>query len=296
MRFGKRQFSRWCIFSFAMLAVVSAQAQEKKKIEKITYDDHVRPILQQKCFSCHNPDKKSGDLDLTNYINLMQGGGSGEVVEPGDAGASYLYLLITHESEPYMPPESPKMADKTLEVVRKWIDGGALENKGSKANIKKKPKVNLAMAVSDAARPKTPPMPAKMSLEPWTQTAKTTAVSAIATNPWSKLAAIGSLKQILLYRTDTAEFLGALEFPEGIPQVLKFSRNGQLLLAGGGRGGASGRVVVWDVKTTERIITVGEELDACVGRRHQLRPLHGCPGWTSKSRPHLFDRERTAHA
>ena len=47
-----------------------------------------------------------------------------------------------------------------------------------------------------------------------------------------------------------------------MPHVLKFSRNGSLLLAGGGRGGKSGRVVVWSVTTGERVIEVGDETDA----------------------------------
>ena len=46
--------------------------------------------------------------------------------------------------------------------------------------------------------------------------------------------------------------MGILPFPEGVPYVLKFSRNGSLLLAGGGRGAYQGKVVVFDVKTGER--------------------------------------------
>ena len=37
----------------------------------------------------------------------MQGGGSGEVVEPGDPDGSSLWLLVTHKDEPNMPPNRP---------------------------------------------------------------------------------------------------------------------------------------------------------------------------------------------
>ncbi len=83
----------------------------------------------------------------------------------------------------------------------------------------------------------------------------------VATSPWAPLAAVGGQKQVLLYNTQTLELVGVLPFPEGTPRVLKFSRNGSLLLCGGGIGGASGRVVVWDVRTGGRIIEVGSELD-----------------------------------
>ena len=251
-----------CLFGFATGGGNVAVAQPKKKPPKITYDDHVKPILRQKCFSCHNPDKKSADLDVTNYTNLMQGGASGTVIEPGDSGSSYLYALVSHAEEPYMPPDSPKLPDEMVETIRKWIDGGVLENKGSKALASKKKKFNLALMTAPTERPAVSPMPARLSLEPLTRTSANTAVSALATSPWSPLAAVAGQKQIFLYDTKELQLVGVLPFPEGIPEVLKFSRNGQLLLAGGGRGGATGKVVVWDITTGERVIEVGDELDA----------------------------------
>ena len=251
-----------CLFGLATGGGDVAVAQPKKKPPKITYDDHVKPILRQKCFSCHNPDKKSADLDVTNYTNLMQGGASGTVIEPGDSGSSYLYGLVSHAEEPYMPPDSPKLPDEMVETIRKWIDGGVLENKGSKALASKKKKFNLALMTAPTERPAVSPMPARLSLEPLTRTTANTAVSALATSPWSPLAAVAGQKQIFLYDTKELQLVGVLPFPEGIPQVLKFSRNGQLLLAGGGRGGATGKVVVWDITTGERVIEVGDELDA----------------------------------
>lgn len=252
---------RITFFGIGLLLASTSWAQEKMP-PKITYEDDVKPILRQKCFSCHNPDKKSGDLDLTNYTSLMQGGGSGAVIEAGDSAASYLYMLVTHQSEPYMPPESPKLPDDMVETFRKWIDGGVLETKDSTAKASKKKTFDFALKTVPTERPAIAPLPPRLSLEPVTHTATTTAISAMATNPWSPIAAVAGQKQVLLYNTQTLQLVGALPFPEGFPDVLKFSRNGSLLLAGGGRGGASGKVVVWNILTGDRIIEVGDELDA----------------------------------
>jgi WD40 repeat protein len=149
-----------------------------------------------------------------------------------------------------------------IETIRNWIDGGVLENSGSKAVVVKKKKFDFALKDAPTQRPTVPPMPTRMSLEPVIHTTSTTSVAALATSPWSPLAAVAGQKQVLLYHTESLQLLGTLPFPEGVPQVLKFSRNGSLLLAGGGRGGASGRVIVWDVKTGERIFEIGSELDA----------------------------------
>lgn len=230
---------------------------------KVNYVEHVLPILRQKCFSCHSTNKKEADLDLSSYASLMQGGGSGVVVESGNPEESYLYQLITHESEPSMPPNSDKLPDEMLAVFKSWIEGGLLENAGSKAVMAKKPKFDFALKGAPTGKPEgPPPMPGRLSLETQVRTNRSTAVSALATSPWAPLVAVSGQKQVLLYHTGTAELLGVLPFPEGDVNVLKFSRSGDLLLAGGGRGGASGLVVVWNIKTGERVMQVGDELDA----------------------------------
>jgi len=252
-------------FSLALSATVSAAlwlAPGALAQDKITFEDHVKPILRDRCLTCHNTNKKSSDLDLSTYTTLMQGGASGASIEPGDSNASYLFGLVAHTSEPYMPPNADKIPDAEIEILRKWIDAGAPETSSSKVVIKKKNNAAMSVNVSAGARPEGPaPLPDVLNLAPVVKTTATTAVSAIATNPWSKLVAVAGQKQVVLYHTGTLEALGVLPFPEGRPRVLKFSRNGSLLLAGGGRGASKGLCVVWDVRTGERLMTIGDELD-----------------------------------
>lgn len=250
------------IFAGLAAVVVPMFAAVSMGDDKVTFEDHVKPILREKCLSCHNTNKKTSDLDLSSYSSLMQGGAAGASIEVGDSGASYLYSLVAHQSEPFMPPDADKLPDATLDTIKKWIDGGALETSTSKVSLPKKKSVAMTVNVAAGARPEgPPPMPDVLNVEPVVHTSATTAVSAIATNPWSKLAAVAGQKQVVLYHTETLEPLGVLPFPEGVARVLKFSRNGALLLAGGGHGAAKGLCVVWDIRTGERIMTVGDELD-----------------------------------
>jgi hypothetical protein len=62
--------------------------EEKKDF--VNYDEHVKPILQAKCFRCHNDDTKKGGLSLTSHASGMAGGGSGPVVNAGDPDGSRL--------------------------------------------------------------------------------------------------------------------------------------------------------------------------------------------------------------
>ncbi|MCR9199847.1 MAG: hypothetical protein NXI04_14525 [Planctomycetaceae bacterium] len=242
-------------------AVLLSVATTAAADEKINFEDHVKPIFRAKCASCHNTNKKTADLDLSNYTALMQGGGSGPSIEPGDPEGSYLYLLITHDSEPYMPPNSDRIPDEMINTVRTWIEQGAPENSSSKVMIPKKAAVDLSVDVSGDRPSGPPPMPDVMGLEPVVYTNTATAVSAIATSPWAKLIAVAGQKQVLLYNSETLQPLGVLPFPEGQARVLKFSRSGGLLLAGGGHGAARGLAVVWDIRTGERIMELGDELD-----------------------------------
>ena len=233
------------------------------KAATITYDDHVVPILRDKCFACHNPDKKSGGLMLNTYTNLMAGGGSGEVVETGAPDTSRLFLLVAHKEQPFMPPKSDRLPDAQVETIRQWILGGALEHSGSKAKVSNKPKFDFSLKSAPTGKPEgPPPMPQNLLLEPAVRTVRASAVTAIAASPWAPLVAVAGQKQVLLYHSETLDLVGVLPFPEGVAQVLKFSRNGSLLLAGGGRGAKSGRVVVWSVTSGERIFEIGDEYDS----------------------------------
>src|SRR6185437_3581065 len=182
--------------------------------------------------------------------------------EPGDPDSSTLLLVVTHKEEPKMPPNSPKLPDAEIDVIREWIEGGALENSGSVATAKAKPKFEFKLDPAAMGRPAGPAaMPESLSTEPFVPQAKPGAVVAMAASPWAPLVAIAGHKQVLLYRTTDYHLVGVLPFPEGLIYTLKFSRNGDLLLAGGGRGGQSGLAVAWDVKKGTRVFEVGKEYD-----------------------------------
>jgi WD40 repeat protein len=239
------------------LASGSASAQEK-----ITYQDHILPLVESHCGKCHNPDKKKGDLDLSSYNGVLKGGGSGQAVMPGNPDSSKLYKSITHAEEPTMPPNKPRLPDKELDLFKKWIVGGLLENSGSKAIAGSKPAVDLALKGDAIGKPEgPPPMPPDLPLDPVVHTARGSALTGLAASPWAPLVAIGGQKQVLLYNTEILELIGIIPFNEGMPAQVQFSRNGKLLLIAGGRGGKSGRVVVWDITKAERLMTVGAEYD-----------------------------------
>jgi hypothetical protein len=242
-----------------LLLVLSAGARADG--EKVTYEDHVKPILREHCFTCHNATNAKSDLALDSYAGIMKGGASGEVVLGGDPDSSRLWMLVSHQEEPKMPPNQDKLAQPKLDTIKAWIAGGALETSNSVAKKSNKPRINLSMSAG-AAKPEGPAIvPEHLSRQPFLYTPRTRAITALAASPWAPVVAVAGHKQVVLYHSQSGELFGILPFPEGTVHALRFSRSGALLLAGGGRGGQAGKVVVFDVKSGQRVFEVGDELD-----------------------------------
>ncbi|MEO1615765.1 MAG: c-type cytochrome domain-containing protein [Planctomycetota bacterium] len=232
---------------------------------KVTFEEHVKPIFRQYCLNCHHQGDKKGGLALDTFGSLMEGGGSGEIVfDDGDVEGSRLWQLVNHDDTPVMPPNQDKLPEDKLTLIRAWIEGGVLENAGSKASAKKKNA--LEFVASSSGKPEGPAaMPETTPLQTPVVTSRAPAISAIAASPWAPLVAVSGQNQVVLYHSQSCEILGILPFPEGIAQDLKFSRDGAYLIVGGGRHSAQGLVAVFDVRTGERVATIGDELDVVFG-------------------------------
>jgi hypothetical protein len=255
----------------ALSLCLAAFAAPALAVEKVTYVDHVLPIFRNACNNCHNPDKKKAGLDLTTYAAAMAGSETGAVVKPGQPDGSLLFKVCAHTEEPKMPPKGDKLTDAELALLKNWIAGFALETATSKPA--KAAENQVSLAVVSLERPDgPPPMPGDLPLEPCVVPRRPTAITAMAASPWASLVAIGGQRQILLYHTETLQPLGVLPFPEGFAEVIRFSRNGQLLLTGGGLGGKSGKVVLWNVRDGTRAGSVGEEVDQVLAA--DLSPDH----------------------
>src|SRR4051794_40442804 len=79
------------LLALACLASPARSADAPPAKPKVNFQDQVSAIFQARCNGCHNADKAKGGLTLETYASTMQGGGSGQVVEPGDPDGSHLF-------------------------------------------------------------------------------------------------------------------------------------------------------------------------------------------------------------
>ena len=252
------------VLTFATSFSLFAADEKATESPKLNFMDHVLPIFRQHCLKCHNANEAKGGLAIDSYAALMEGGGSGEVVFEGDAASSRLYQLMIHEDTPVMPPNQDPIEKAKLDIIKDWIDGGVLENSGSKRKKKKGPSLSFA-SLDAGGKPSEIVMPESVWRVPVVASDRAAAASALATSPWAPLVAVGGQRQVALYNTDTNKLAGIIPYPEGIPQALQFSVDGSYLLVAGGTHSSIGIAAVYDVRTGDRILKVGDELDTVFG-------------------------------
>lgn len=91
------------------------------------YDALVYNILETKCISCHNPDKKNGGLVITDKMLFSKGGDTGPALAPGAAHKSLLFERITlpKTNEKRMPPKGEALSYSQIQLIEWWINNGA---------------------------------------------------------------------------------------------------------------------------------------------------------------------------
>src|SRR5262249_30786950 len=94
---------------FGFLALAAAQTKLPSVTNnKVDFEKQVRPLLAEKCFSCHNIEVQQAGLRLDARQNALRGGDYGTVIIPGNSGASKLTRRITDgDGGLQMPPTGP---------------------------------------------------------------------------------------------------------------------------------------------------------------------------------------------
>lgn len=121
--------TRRFLFSFFVFGLFAINCTSVA--EKVDFNQHVRPILSDRCFNCHGPDAEArkGKLRLDSEEGSRKALENGwKVISPGDVDHSELLRRINStDPDEVMPPPEKNLAlsSEQKKVLRDWIAGGA---------------------------------------------------------------------------------------------------------------------------------------------------------------------------
>ena len=91
------------------------------------FNRDVAPIFRASCEKCHGAKNIQAKLRLDSEDGILQGGVSGKVIVPGNSRDSLLMKrLLGLTDAPRMPFGADPLPDSQIEIIRAWIDQGAL--------------------------------------------------------------------------------------------------------------------------------------------------------------------------
>jgi WD40 repeat protein/mono/diheme cytochrome c family protein len=209
---------------------------------KVSYDKQIRPIFQAACMGCHQPAKAKGSYVMTTRERMLAAGESKLVnLVPGHPEKSNLVDQITPKNgQTEMPKGRKALAPAEVELIKKWITEGALDDTPSNAKVK-----------FDVDHPPVytrPPV-----------------IPSIDFSPDGTLLAVAGFHEILLMKADGSERVARLVGMSERIQSVKFSPDGKQLAATGGLPGRDGEVQIWDVEKKALLLSTSITFDTLNG-------------------------------
>ncbi|HWB11582.1 MAG TPA: PSD1 and planctomycete cytochrome C domain-containing protein [Pirellulales bacterium] len=88
------------------------------------FEKSVRPVLANRCWKCHGPEKQESGLRLDAGEPALKGGESGPVIVAGEPDKSPLIAAIRYQGDTQMPPAA-KLPENELAALVAWVQIGA---------------------------------------------------------------------------------------------------------------------------------------------------------------------------
>ena len=107
-------------------------AEEHSNLQRVKFNRDIRPILSDKCFTCHGPDKANRmtalhfDTEEGAFQELASGGFA---IVRGDPSKSVMFQRISSDNPAIrMPPaylDHDRLSDREINLFQAWIEQGA---------------------------------------------------------------------------------------------------------------------------------------------------------------------------
>ncbi|GAB3316175.1 chitobiase/beta-hexosaminidase C-terminal domain-containing protein [Larkinella ripae] len=103
-----------------------AEAEPVALNEALVFDHVIKPIFEQKCLSCHNPEKLKGQLSLADVDAILKGGKTGKLFKAGHPDQSLLLerIHLSEDDKKHMPPRGKtQLTADEVTLLALWVKG-----------------------------------------------------------------------------------------------------------------------------------------------------------------------------
>lgn len=113
---------------FFLLALLSANGLAVA--DEVRFNRDVRPILSNRCWTCHGPDEANREADLRLDVRdaaLLDQGAGAAIVPEDPASSALLERVATKDDDLRMPPpeHGAPLSAAEIDTLRRWIEQGA---------------------------------------------------------------------------------------------------------------------------------------------------------------------------
>ncbi len=120
--------SSWAVVLTVMVGISPAPADDKAGVQ--FFEQKIRPVLVEHCYSCHSTAAQSnkklkGGLLLDTREGVLRGGDTGPAVVPSDAKKSLLLTAIAYTDADMQMPPKKRLPDSVVADFKRWIELGA---------------------------------------------------------------------------------------------------------------------------------------------------------------------------
>lgn len=118
--------------------VLDAAALQAAQTGKVSFTQHVKPVLEAKCAMCHNAAALPGRLSLASQAEALSTGTLGVFIRPGrpDLSRFITHLDEAHASVKAMPPVGETLTPQEVALIQRWIAQGAAWPAGAAGRLK----------------------------------------------------------------------------------------------------------------------------------------------------------------
>ena len=89
--------------------------------EKVDFNYHVKPILSDRCYSCHGPDEKSRKaglrLDIESVAFSKLESNNRAFVKGNISGSESVHRILSNDPEKHMPPPESNLSLSNLSLI-----------------------------------------------------------------------------------------------------------------------------------------------------------------------------------